>query len=222
MKNPSRLSELNDRYVNLTYLDRLKMIFDEFDPGKILVTTSFGSTSVALLHMVNKVRPGHPIHLINTGYLFEETHQYKQQLIDGLGLHVVDVFPNERSHQFTQEHRVWEGNPDFCCFINKVEPMNALKKGKEVWISGLLRFQNANRAGKGIFEESGSLLKFHPIIDMSQEDLNLYRTIYELPAHPLQYKGYGSIGCVQCTKKGVGREGRWQDSQKTECGLHVS
>ena len=216
-----RLTELNDKYENLTYLDRLKALFEEFDPEKILVTTSFGGSSIVLLHLINKVAPRHPIHLIDTGYLFKDTHDYKQRLIDKLDLNIIDVHPRERSHDFTTKYRVWEGNSDFCCFINKVEPMNELKRGKDVWISGLLRFQNANRADKRLFETSKDLLKFHPIIDMGPEDLNLYRTIYELPTHPLQYEGYGSIGCVHCTKKGKGREGRWQGEEKSECGLHV-
>lgn len=221
MKTVSKLSELNSRYGNLTYLDRLKLVFEEFDPEKILVTTSFGGNSVVLLHLINKVRPGHPVYLINTGYLFKETLNYKQQLINELGLNVIDVHPNQRSHDFSSKHNVWEDNPDFCCFINKVEPMRELKKTHDVWISGLLRFQNANRAGMSFFEKQGELLKFHPIIDMTNEDLSLYRSIYELPAHPLSFQGYGSIGCVQCTKKGSGRAGRWKGMAKTECGLHV-
>ncbi len=216
-----RLIELNNKYENLTYLDRLKALFEEFDPAKVLVTTSFGSSSVVLLHLINKVAPGHPVYLINTGYLFQETLAYKQQLIDQFDLNIVDVNPRKSSHDFTTKYRVWEGNSDFCCFINKVEPMNELKIGKDVWVSGLLRFQNENRADKQLFEASRGLYKFHPIIDMGAEDMNLYRTIYELPAHPLHYSGYGSIGCVQCTKKGKGRDGRWQGQEKSECGLHL-
>lgn len=221
MKNLS-LTDLNNKYSNLTYLDRLKMLFSEFDAEKILVTTSFGSSSIVLLHMINKIKPGHPIYLINTGFLFKETLRYREQLIDQMNLNVIDVKPNLQKHQLTKDHRLWESNTDLCCQINKVDPMSTLKEGKEVWVSGVLRFQNANRANKQIFEESTELLKFHPIIDMGPEDLNLYRTIYELPAHPLLFEGYGSIGCMQCTKKGVGRSGRWEGMEKSECGLHIS
>ena len=221
MKMNQNLIDLNSKYENLTYLDRLKALFEEFDPEKILVTTSMGGSSIVLLHLINKVAPRHPIHLIDTGYLFKETHAYKEHLMDQFDLNIVDVQPRKSSHEFTTKYQVWNNDTDFCCFINKVEPMAELKKGKDVWISGLLRFQNANRADKQIFEQSKGLLKFHPIIDMGPEDLNLYRTIYELPTHPLQYEGYGSIGCVHCTKKGKGREGRWQGQEKTECGLHV-
>lgn len=221
MKIAPNLSELNQKYGNLTYLDRLKLVFDEFDPEKILVTTSFGSTSVVLLHLVNKVRPGHPIYLVDTGYLFNETHEYKQQLIEELNLNVIAVHPKETSHAFTEKHKVWKSSPDFCCFINKVEPMRELKGSHDVWISGLLKFQNENRSKKEIFEAQDNILKFHPILDMTNEDLNLYRSIYELPAHPLSFKGFGSVGCVHCTQKGAGRAGRWEGSEKTECGLHL-
>lgn len=221
MKTVSDTNDLNSKYGNLTYIDRLKLLFSEFDPSKILVTTSFGSTSIVLLHLINKVAPGHPIHLINTGYLFQETLLYKQQLIEEFGLNVIDVHPKKRSHEFSSKHKVWENNPDFCCFINKVEPLRDLKQAHQIWVSGLLRFQNENRSGKQFFEMQGDLLKFHPILDMSGDDLNLYRSIYELPAHPLSFKGYGSIGCVHCTKKGTGRQGRWEGTSKTECGIHL-
>lgn len=221
MNQLKNLEELNSRYAGLSYLDRLKNIFNEFAPEDILVTTSFGSSSIVLLHLLHKVRPEHPVYLINTGYLFEATHQYKQELMKRFGLNIVDVHPRQSSHEFTSTHNVWQDNPDFCCFINKVEPMNDLKRGKRIWISGLLRFQNANRSEKQLFEGSHELIKFHPIIDMEQGDVNLYRTIYELPAHPLEYEGYGSIGCEHCTQKGEGRSGRWQGSKKTECGLHL-
>lgn len=221
MEGKSRLHKLNARYGTLTVQDRLKQVFEEFDPGKILVTTSFGGTSIVLLHLINKISPGHPIYLINTGYLFEETQQYKQYLRDEMGLNIIEIHPHKRSHQFTTEYKVWQGNPDFCCFINKVEPLRPLKKAHDVWISGLLKYQNENRSAKQLFEQQDHLLKFYPILDMTAEEVALYQTIYELPLHPLAVQGYGSIGCIQCTKKGSGREGRWQGTAKTECGLHV-
>lgn len=221
MKPTLKLSELNARYERLTYQERLKMVFEEFDERKILVTTSFGASSITLLHLIHKVRPRHPIYLINTGYLFEETHRYKDYLIGEMDLNVVEVIPNERSHAFTKKHKVWEGNPDFCCFINKVEPLRPLRKEHDLWITGLLKFQNENRSRKTLFEQQEQLLKFHPILDMPPEELDLYKTIYDLPVHPLANKGFGSLGCVQCTREGNGREGRWIGTAKTECGLHL-
>ncbi len=215
------IDELNKYYDSIASMDRLKKLFEDFDSKEILVTTSFGISSAILLHMMSKVAPGHPIYFINTGYLFEQTLKYRDQLIEKFGINVVDVTPNIVKHEFTQENDTWSHKEELCCFVNKIEPMDRLKKDKKIWVSGLFRFQNANREKLRIFEPKKKIIKFHPIIDLSPEEVQLYSLIYELTQHPLLYQGYGSLGCIQCTSKGDGREGRWLNSRKTECGLHA-
>lgn len=215
------LDSLNTEFAQLSPLDRLAKLFDYVDEKELLFTSSFGSTSVLLLHMLSKVRPSFPVHFINTGYHFEETLAYRQLLTDQFGLQVIDVAAEERKHRFTKENETWRYNQDLCCFINKVSPIDAIKKEHKIWISGLLRFQNANRQKMEIFQPSPNIIKFHPIIDMTPDEVALYRQIYDLPLHPLLEKGYDSIGCTHCTAKGSGRTGRWMNSTKSECGLHV-
>ena len=219
-KSITKLDQLNDEYESYSGLDRLEKIFSEFDPERILVTSSFGATSAILLHMVSKVAPGHPIYFVNTGYLFEETLAYKEAMTEQLDLNVIDVGATENHHAFTKNNESWKYNSDLCCFINKVNPTDQLREGKDIWLSGLMRFQNENRKTLRIFEPRDDLLKFHPIVDMTSEDVQTYTTIYELPFNPLIYQGYGSLGCTHCTAKGEGREGRWLNNAKTECGLH--
>jgi len=72
-----------------------------------------------------------------------------------------------------------------------------------------------------IFEERGGVLKFYPLLDVTREQREAYIKDHLLPFHPLQSKGYYSIGCTHCTQPGKGREGRWNNSPKTECGLHL-
>ena len=211
----------NYKYGSLTPRERLEKLFDEHKEAKILVTSSFGSTSVVLLHMLSQVKPDHPVHFVNTGFLFQETLQYKRQLIERLNLNVVDVHARENRHRFTRENQSWRFNHDLCCFINKVDPVNELKPSYDIWVSGLLAFQNANRSKIRIFESKPDIVKFHPIIDMTAAEVSLYMTIHELPTHPLVALGYDSVGCTHCTRKGTGREGRWFDNKKTECGLHA-
>ncbi|MEQ8903833.1 phosphoadenylyl-sulfate reductase [Ekhidna sp.] len=215
------LVRLNERYHPLSPLDRMERLFSEFEHDRILMTSSFGTTSAILLHMISKVAPNHPVYLVNTGYLFEETLQYKEEVKQKLALNIIEVGAQENKHQFTQDNQTWRYQNDLCCFINKVDPTDQLKKGKDVWISGLLRFQNANRQHLRIFEPRNELLKFHPIIDMTPEEVSLYHTIYQLPQNKLYYQGYGSVGCTHCTEKGDQREGRWLNNKKTECGLHL-
>lgn len=215
------LSKLNAEFEKLTFQDRMNRLFEMFDPEDILITTSLGSTSSILLHLLSNSAKDHPVYLINTGYLFEETLTHRKVIENKLGIRIEDVNPAHNKHQFTFENTSWNRNNDLCCFVNKVDPMNKLKKGKKIWISGLLRFQNENRRHLNIFHETDGLIKFHPIIDMKQEDVGLYHQVFELPVNSLFYQGYGSIGCHHCTAKGEGREGRWLNAQKTECGLHL-
>lgn len=214
------IASWNKQYALLSPLERLQTLFEEVEEKEVLFTSSFGSTSAILLHMLSKVRPGFPVYFIDTGYHFEETLAYRELLGEQLSLTIIDTGAEERKHRFTKENETWRRNQDLCCFINKVSPVDALKSRHRIWISGLLRFQNANREKMSLFEQRKGILKFHPIIDMSPEEVALYRQVYELPPHPLVGQGYDSIGCHHCTAKGSGRDGRWADSAKTECGLH--
>lgn len=214
-------SALNEKYKSYSYKERMEEVFRGFDEDKIMVTSSFGSTSVVLLHLLSEVKPGYPVHFINTSYLFKETLEYKDLLIKRLNLKIIELKADKIKNKFTRENETWHQNHDLCCFINKVDPVDRVKDKYSIWISGLLGYQNANRRNLKIFEWRDDIIKFHPIIDMTAQDVALYMKIYDLPAHNLVYQGYSSIGCTHCTKKGNGRNGRWADKEKTECGLHV-
>lgn len=212
---------LNKRFASLSPQERVAALFEEVAEEDVLVTSSFGSTSAILLHMLSKARPGFPVYFVDTGYHFEETLAYRELLIGKLGLTLIDARAEERKHRFTKENETWRLNQDLCCFINKVSPVDELKSRHKIWVSGLLRFQNENRQRMELFEQRPDIIKFHPIIDMSPEEVVLYRQVYELPQHPMVRQGYDSIGCSHCTVKGTGRAGRWADSAKSECGLHL-
>jgi phosphoadenosine phosphosulfate reductase len=211
----------NKQFASLSPQERLKALFEEVAEEEVLVTSSFGSTSAILLHMLSKVKPGFPVYFVDTGYHFKETLAYRRLLTEQLGLTLIDARAEERKHRFTKENETWRLNQDLCCFINKVSPVDVLKSRHRIWVSGLLRFQNANRQKMELFEQRQGIIKFHPIIDMNPEEVALYKRLYGLPEHPLLKQGYDSIGCSHCTVKGTGRGGRWADSAKTECGLHL-
>ncbi|MEX0722991.1 MAG: phosphoadenylyl-sulfate reductase [Gracilimonas sp.] len=187
----------------------------------VLITTSFGTTSALLIHMISRIRQDHPIHFINTGYLFPETLEYKDQLIERYGINVIDHVPDEEKHAITLKNEMWKSNPDLCCHYNKVEPLEKIKADHKVWISGLIGYQNSYRSGLEILQQKDELYRFYPLIDWSPEMVDDYFESFGIPRHPLERFGFDSIGCTHCTKKGDGREGRWGDSGKTECGLHL-
>lgn len=212
---------LTQELKNLHPRERVEILFQHVKEEEVFITSSFGATSIILLHLISKVRPGFPIHFIDTGYNFKETVDYKEYLTEKLNLNIIDVKAEEHKHRFTKQNETWRYNTDLCCYINKVNPVDNLKKNHKVWIAGLLNFQNRSRNNLQLFDQKEDILKFYPIVDMSKDEVALYQTLYDLPVHPLLPKGYSSIGCTHCTIKGSGREGRWVNTAKTECGLHL-
>ncbi|WP_428312448.1 phosphoadenylyl-sulfate reductase [Hydrocarboniphaga sp.] len=212
---------LNQQYAPLDFEARIRRLYSDFPPEKVLVTSSFAATSAYFLHIVATIRPEQVVHFIDTGYHFPETLEYRQYLIDRFGLTVKDVRAEDWQHQFTQEEKTWAKDPDFCCSVNKVEPLEQIKAQYQVWVSSLMRWQTEHRAELDIFEVRRGVIKFNPMIDVSQEERDAYIREHDLPFHPLVAKGYSSIGCKHCTVPGDGRSGRWVGKPKTECGLHL-
>lgn len=221
MNETINIAELNEIYGPLKPIDRLKKLFCDFDHEEILVTSSFGTTSGILMGMVSNVAPGHPIHFIDTTFCFRKTIGYKEALTRLLGLNIINVLPAITDNMEARETKMWENNKDKCCNINKVKPFEPFKKGKKIWVSGLLMNQNPFRQNLEIFEERNGLIKMHPNIDTTAEGFEKFLIDNFIPPHPLKTEGYASVGCTHCTVRGKGREGRWSGTSKTECGLHV-
>jgi phosphoadenosine phosphosulfate reductase len=187
----------------------------------VLVTSSFAATSAYFLHIVSRIRPQQKIHFIDTGFHFAETLEYRRYLVELLGLTVEDVRAEDWQHQFTVDDKTYQRDPDYCCAINKVQPLEAVKQNFQVWVSSLMRWQTDHRAGLPVFELRRGMLKFNPMIDVTREERDRYIAEHQLPFHPLVARGYSSIGCSHCTVPGEGRSGRWVGKPKTECGLHL-
>lgn len=221
MVDSAAIQLLNQQYASLDFEARIRRLYSDFPPEKVLVTSSFAATSAYFLHIVATIRPEQVVHFIDTGYHFPETLEYRQYLIDRFGLTVQDVRAEDWQHQFTQEEKTWAKDPDFCCSVNKVEPLEQIKAQYQVWVSSLMRWQTEHRAELDIFEVRRGVIKFNPMIDVSQAERDAYIREHDLPFHPLVAKGYSSIGCKHCTVPGDGRSGRWVGKPKTECGLHL-
>ncbi|MCR9131075.1 MAG: phosphoadenylyl-sulfate reductase [bacterium] len=214
-----QIEQINKTLASSLIDARLAYILNKFQ-DKALVTTSFGTTSALLLHFLSRVRPGFPIHFIDTGYLFEETIAYKEELTRLLDLNVITHRPALKEHEATLVSKLWESDPDACCATNKVAPLEKVKNEHNVWISGLLSYQNGFRSGLDIFQKRSDIFRFYPLIDWTQAQVDDYFDYFGLPKHPLEPLGFSSIGCTHCTVAGDGRSGRWSSSGKTECGLH--
>jgi phosphoadenosine phosphosulfate reductase len=211
--------ELNRKYASLSPEQRISTLYAEF--RNILFTSSFGVTSVYLLHLISRQQPGQPVYFLDTTYHFPETLAYKKELTQLLQLTVIDLKGEAGRNEYTRTERSWEKDQDLCCSVNKVEPIEKIKPGFNVWISGLMKSQSEQRNELSIFQNRNGILKFHPILDQTEEQISNYMRKHNLPEHPLKNQGFQSVGCSHCTTKGSLREGRWINKSKTECGLHL-
>ncbi|MGB3808656.1 MAG: phosphoadenylyl-sulfate reductase [Parvibaculum sp.] len=235
----SRLESLRLTYPGLVGPDLLEaMIKTEF-PGKIAVVSSFGSESAVLLHMVAEIDPTTPVIFLNTGKLFGETLRYRDRLQERLGLTDVRAAGPHPADLLAKDPNgaLWNSNPDACCFVRKVLPLERALQGFSASITGRKRFQtNARSAMHPIEEEavrgtgepgsaSGTRFKINPLAFLGQEELEAYTETHRLPRHPLVKDGYLSIGCMPCTERvpegGSYRDGRWVGRDKDECGIHT-
>ena len=214
------LNELNAIFAPLSYTDRIKTLYEYFAEEEVLFTSSFGTKSAFLLHLISQIHPSQPVHFIDTTYHFQETLEYKNRLIERYDLKVVDVLPSEAQNKMTTDEEWWKEHPRMCCTINKIAPLEPIVAQHQVWISGLMSYQTDFRSRLRVFEQQGDILKFHPLIDIEEGEFLYQKGVNKLPEHPLQTQGFGSVGCLHCTKKGAGRAGRWTGTGKTECGLH--
>lgn len=194
--------------------------------GRVAVVSSFGAESAVLLHLVAQVDRHVPVLLLETGKLFPETLAYAEALQALLGLTGVRrVRPDSAVLAARDANGLrWSYDPDGCCAIRKVAPLQAALAGFDLSVSGRKRHQSTTRAALPLFEADGPRLKLNPLAGWSRERLLAYMTAHALPPHPLVAQGYPSIGCRPCTspvRPGEDpRAGRWRGWEKTECGIH--
>lgn len=195
---------------------------------KMYTTSSFQTHSIVLLHIISRIDNTIPVYFINTGYHFPETVSFKDQLAEQYNLNIKEVSsPIPRHMQKDEQGRLlFASDPDFCCHINKVQPLEPVLGEYDVWINGVRADQSAVRKSFQVEEIAPhGVIRFHPMLDWNMRMIYAYIKEYNLPRHPLEAKGYISIGCEPCTRKMdlemSEREARWYGMKKTECGLNT-
>ena len=197
---------------------------------KIFASSSFQTQSVVLLHLLSKIDNSIPIYFLNTGFHFPETLEFKAELTKKFDLNVIDLFSEiSKTQQRNESGRMlYTSDPDYCCYLNKVQPLEPVMKQFDVWISGVRSDQSAVREGMSAENKAQhGVTRYHPMLGWTGEMIYDYIAEHELPKHPLDGEGYFSIGCQPCTikmqltKDGEGRDNRWYGQNKTECGIHT-
>jgi phosphoadenosine phosphosulfate reductase len=227
MLTPLEVEKLSNEFETKTPQEIIAWSIDTFWP-QIAMSSSFQTQSVPLLHMASKINRNLLIIFLDTGYHFWETAIFREQLAAEWHLNVLDLYRDSRWDDFArgQTRTLPLDDPNLCCFIHKVQPMQKAMQDVLAWISGIRRDQTAERAGAKILDlQDDGLLKINPLLNWTKADVKRYSEEHNLPSHPLLEKGYRSVGCAPCTVAiGVNddeRAGRWQGRGKTECGLHT-
>jgi len=207
--------------------ESLLWAYDRFG-DKLCLTCSWQKQSSVLVHMVSELGIDIPVIELDTGLFFEETYKTRERLVERYGLDLVRPEVISIAEQHKQEGpNLWERNPDRCCHVRKVEPLERVLKEFDAWISGIRREQSLTRkdAQRVEFSDRYDVWKVQPLVDWDAKRVDAYIHVNEIPYNPLHDAGYPSIGCIPCTRP-VSRDqderaGRWADSDKIECGIHT-
>ncbi|WP_373506697.1 phosphoadenylyl-sulfate reductase [Thiocapsa sp.] len=222
------LHAANRRLESLSAEDRVHWALEHL-PEQPVLSSSFGTQSAVMLHLVSRLRPDIPVILVDTGYLFPETYRLVDELTDRLGLNLQVYRPAlSPAWQEARLGRLWEQGAegiDRYNRLNKVEPMErALRELRAgTWFAGLRRQQASSRAELPVLRLQDGRLKVHPIVDWQNLDVHRYLRRHDLPDHPLRDQGYVSIGDVHTSAPllpGMLEEETRFFGLKRECGLH--
>ncbi|MEM6828758.1 MAG: phosphoadenylyl-sulfate reductase [Pseudomonadota bacterium] len=221
---------LNRMFRGSSTLEMLEAVIKDSLAGDVTTVSSFGAESAVLLHLLAQIDPNIPVLFLDTGKHFGETLQYRDLLVERVGLtNLIVLTPDEDDLSKKDESGLrWSYDPDGCCEIRKVKPLAKALADYDASFTGRKAFQSKTRANLPRFEidtsDSAGRLKINPLIDWSAQDIADYFEEHDLPRHPLVDEGYPSIGCAPCTNKVAegedARSGRWAGWDKTECGIH--
>jgi len=211
----------------------------KFANQSVVMTSSYGMEGCVLMDLCSKAIEQFglgklTVASIDTDFFFPETHQLQAKLeTKYTNLEFVTwktpVSVTQQAEIYGDE--LWKNNPNLCCNIRKVQPMQDNIHKFDVWITALRRTQTKNRADIPVlgWDWKYQLLKFCPLATWSRTDVWNYIQQHEVPFNELHLQNYPSVSCTHCTKPVPGsspdaeiREGRWAGKEKTECGLHFS
>jgi phosphoadenosine phosphosulfate reductase len=186
-------------------------------------------SDAVIVHLASAIRPGIDVVFLDTGYHFPETIGTRDAVAAVYPITLVNVTPSRTVAEQDADlgPRLYGRNPDLCCFLRKVEPLEKALAGYDAWITGVRREETLSRRSTRVveFDEKRQKIKVNPIVAWTSEQVDEYIASNGVLVNPLVYDGYPSIGCRTCTMRVEAgadpRSGRWAGTGKTECGIHV-
>lgn len=219
--------DLDLRFRGMTTSNILRSAIRDIFPGRIAVVSSFGAEAAIVLQLVAEIDPSVPVIFLETGKHFGETLTYRDILALRFGLTDLRSIEPDPAEVAAEDPNgdLWKRDPNRCCALRKVRPLERALAGFNAWITGRKRYHGGERAALPFAETADGRIKVNPLAAWSAADVDEAFKRYKLPRHPLFDEGYASIGCAPCTRPLLdgesGRDGRWAGTDKRECGIHL-
>jgi phosphoadenosine phosphosulfate reductase len=224
---------LNGQFEHLGPEEILTWAWQQFG-RRAAIGTSFQGSGLVMMHLAKMAGLNFPVFTLDTGLLFHETLELHKRLEDFFGWKIESIAPDltvERQAQALGPE-LWTRDPDLCCTMRKVLPLQSKLRDLDCWITGLRRHQGRSRAAIGLIElytldaqDGSDIVKLNPMANWPREAVWRHIRQYKIPYNPLHDLGYSSIGCTTCTRKTARgedeRAGRWIGFKKVECGIHT-
>ena len=194
---------------------------------RLCITSSM--TDAVIIHLASQIRPNIDVVFLDTGYHFAETIGTRDAVSAVYPVNVINVTPAQTVAEQDEQlgARLYSRNPDLCCYLRKVVPLEQALEPYDAWITGVRKEETdaRNDTRAVMWDARREMVKVNPIVDWTQEQVDSYIADNGVLVNPLVYDGYPSIGCATCTARveagGDARSGRWAGTGKTECGIHL-
>ena len=229
-----KMKQIQELIKNKLPEEALALLANEF-PERIVFSTSLGYEDQVISHIIFSNQLPIDVFTLDTGRLFNETYSVLNNTLERYKTRIKVLYPQTEAIEKLVSEKgpisFYESleNRKECCFIRKVEPLKRALKGKSIWVTGIRAEQSDNRHDMSNLEwdEVNQIIKFHPILNWTLEEVKLYINKHNIPYNSLHDKGFVSIGCAPCTRAIKEdedfRAGRWwwEQHDKKECGLHT-
>ena len=216
----AELHDISQSFESSHPIDIISWAAERFGSG-LVATVSFEDPVLA--HLMATAAPEADVVMIDTQYLFAETHWYANELSRRLDLRLLVEHPRPA----VLPDNLWQTDTAACCNARKVEPLQRILASKTAWVTGVRRADGPTRATAPIvsWDDTRGVVKINALATLSDDDIALYARLHDLPPNPLSERGFPSIGCWPCTRPVAAgedkRAGRWSGQEKSECGLHA-
>jgi phosphoadenosine phosphosulfate reductase len=228
LPNPGELEHVAGHLEGADPREIIEWAVSTYGPGLALSASFGGGEGMALVDMISKITNEVTILTIDTGFIFRETAEFREEVMRRYKLPLEVLRPaltiEEQVEHYGEQMRTC--TPDLCCQVRKIEPLQRALSRYDAWMTGIRRDQTPERANTKVvaWEERYGAAKVAPLAHWTDEQVWDYVKTNDVPVNPLLHQGYKSIGCEPQTRPvhpdEDARAGRWVGLDKNECGLH--